>query len=40
MEPGYLNHPSLGPAYLDGHGDLIGEFLGHGNDSTSEDHIR
>ncbi|EWG41476.1 hypothetical protein FVEG_03588 [Fusarium verticillioides 7600] len=36
MEPGYLNHPTLGPAYPDGHGDLIGEFLGHSNASTSE----
>jgi len=26
MEPGYLNHPTLGPAYPDGHGDMIGEF--------------
>lgn len=40
MEPGYLNHPTLGPAYPDGHGDLIGEFLGHSNVSTSEDQVQ
>jgi hypothetical protein len=26
-EPGYLIHPTFGPAYPDGHGDPIGEFL-------------
>ncbi|UNI13953.1 hypothetical protein JDV02_000640 [Purpureocillium takamizusanense] len=26
MEPGYLFHPTLGPAYPGGHGDPIGEF--------------
>ncbi|KAF5970473.1 hypothetical protein FBULB1_9670 [Fusarium bulbicola] len=36
MEPGYLNHPTLGPAYPGGHGDLIGEFLPQSNASTSE----
>jgi Mycotoxin biosynthesis protein UstYa len=27
MEPGYLYHPTLGPAYPDGRGNLIGETL-------------
>ncbi|VTT55256.1 unnamed protein product [Fusarium fujikuroi] len=40
MDPGYLNHPTLGPAYPDGHGDLIGEFLGHSNASTSKDQVQ
>lgn len=28
MEPGYLYHPTLGPAYPDGHGDPLGELKG------------
>ncbi|KAF4336149.1 hypothetical protein FBEOM_9992 [Fusarium beomiforme] len=40
MEPGYLIHPTLGPAYPEGHGDLIGEFLGHGNVSNNDDSVK
>lgn len=30
IDPGYLIHPTLGPAYPDGKGDKIGEFsTGH-----------
>jgi len=27
MKPGYLNHPTLGPSYPEGHGDAIGELI-------------
>ena len=27
LKPGYLNHPTLGPAYPDGHGDRLGELV-------------
>ncbi|MCJ1314452.1 hypothetical protein MMC25_008134 [Agyrium rufum] len=29
MEPGYLDHPSLGPAFPDGEGDAVGIIVDH-----------